>query len=139
MATKPKAKEKDGTEIAPLELTQEEKDAQLEEYRKQIEALQVQNAELTAQMSAKPGTVSGWLVTTPRTNYSGVTAGVAFARGRAFIPDSDPGVKDKVRILTSDYGYSAEHKDAGEVTKLRAENQQVENSLRAEIAEQMGT
>lgn len=49
---------------------------------------------------------SGWLVKTPNPTYTGVTAGVKFVGGQAFISDLEPDAEKKARALKADFGYA---------------------------------
>lgn len=60
------------------------------------------------ELEGAAGGVSGFLVTSPNSRYNGVTAGVQFRQGQAFIPDG-PGATETVKTLTQDFDYGAAH------------------------------
>lgn len=87
----------------------EDQGAQLEELTRQVSA---QDAAL-----ARSGE-SGWLLTTKNPRYAGVTAGVEFRGGRAFIGDSRPDAEQLAKMLAADFGYKLERSTAREAAGL---------------------
>lgn len=86
-----------------------------EELIQRINALQ----ELVAQKDqeieslknqAKPTTKGrgGWLVETPSRLYNGLTAGIQFRAGRAFIPDGK-GAETAAKMLRDDFRYQVQY------------------------------
>lgn len=61
-------------------------------------------------LEAKPAgvTMSGYMITAPNKKYNGVTAGIQFRGGRAFIPDSLNDSEKIAKRLSSDFGYKLE-------------------------------
>ena len=50
----------------------------------------------------------GWLVTTPIPTYAGVTEGISFAEGVAFVDVELPGVDGIIHRLEYDHGYTVQ-------------------------------
>ncbi len=94
-----------------------------EELEREIERLKEQNRELAEQIHARDAALShsgepGWLVTTPSPRYNGVTCGVKFANGRAFVPESVVGAEAAIRELVNDYRYTVKRMTAKEFQEL---------------------
>lgn len=85
--------------------------AQVVELTAQVETLTAEKAAIAGQLaevSAKARGRSGWLVSTPFAGYSGVTAGVTFRQGKAFLPDDDDG-KKTAEYIAAEFGYSVQY------------------------------
>lgn len=84
------------------------------ELEDRIKVLEAAIAELERQLAEKNALLgtkesqAGFLVSTPNPNYSGVTSGVMFNRGKAFLPADEPGNEQKVLVLINDFGYQVE-------------------------------
>jgi hypothetical protein len=88
-------------------MTKEELEQKIRQLESQIEDLQAQLAEKDAMLGARPKG-AGYLVTTPSANYSGMTAGVQFRNGQAFLPLDDPQAEKLAMVLKNDFYYSLE-------------------------------
>jgi hypothetical protein len=83
----------------------------------EIANLQAENAELREELNRRNAALfasaeEGWIISSPNQAYTGVTAGVEFRNGTAFVPE---GVKDALLLvsqLVNDFGYSAERSNA---------------------------
>lgn len=84
-------------------MTDEEKDARIEELEKQVESLE-------KELSKTRAGLSGYVVKTPNPYYTGITSGIFFRNGKAFIPDGKRS-EEIVGILVKDFGYTAVHVD----------------------------
>lgn len=93
----------------------------LQERIKELEEMNQRQAALLSAVADEEG--GGWVITTRNARYNGVTAGVAFAMGRAFIPDGNEPDKARftAKMLIQDFGYNGEHLEAEEVLELRSE------------------
>jgi cell division septum initiation protein DivIVA len=111
-----------------------------EDLQKQIEELEAQVRELTSQVVARDAVLSesgtdGWLVTTPNSGYTGITAAVKFDNGRAFLPVTDKDAEKKINILVGDFGYSARKMTARDFQSLVKAAPPKEKSAAEKIAE----
>jgi hypothetical protein len=91
--------------------TKDELITENEQLKAELAELKEQLAHRNAALSG--GAEDGWIVTCPNPAYTGITAGVEFRQGKAFIP---AGIKDAVRrvaMLVDDFGYTAEPATAG--------------------------
>lgn len=89
------------------------------ELEAKIAALEAEKMDLQAQVANQGAVLNnasgdGWLITTPNPAYKGVTAGVRFENGRAFIPAALKDAKQIVKILTLDFDYEAVELKSGE-------------------------
>lgn len=91
-------------------MTDEEKDARIEELEKQVESLEKKIEQLEKELSKTRAGLSGYIVKTPNPYYAGITSGVFFRNGKAFIPDGKRS-EEIVGILVKDFGYTAVHVD----------------------------
>jgi hypothetical protein len=94
------------------------------EMEQLIAQLQAENDELRQQIAARDAALSGasgggWLITSPNPRYTGVTAGVEFRAGRAFIPEGQPGAEARVRQLQLDFGYRVTQMAAADFQALK--------------------
>jgi len=67
----------------------------------------------------------GWVVRTPNKAFSGDTCGIRFVQGMAVITKETDGADGKVRLLISEYGYSAQpiaEADLNSFNRFIAEN-----------------
>jgi hypothetical protein len=91
--------------------------------------LELENAELQRRLSARSGGEGGgWIVTTPNPKYTGVSYGISFVNGRAFIPKARPDGRFKMNRLVKDLKYSAREIDAAEMQGLMSETQEPSTS-----------
>lgn len=95
------------------------------------ETLADRDAELVAVKSAKTQEGdSGWLVSTPNPLYGGVTFGVPFSNGRAFVSRrfrfQGLDAEAIVRELMNEFGYEVVEVDAEELNRLRAQTEGME-------------
>lgn len=74
----------------------------IDEANKRIAELEAEVERLKASM---PVGMSGWLVTAPNKGYTGVTLGVMFRGGQAFIPDG-AGAEKIAKELAGDFNYA---------------------------------
>lgn len=115
--------------------TKAELEAELEEVKAKLQEEKAKNQGL----HIDAGVTEGYLVTTPMP-YDGVTFGVNFRNGRAFIPkgvgaDEQALVEDIVRRLKSDFGYEALKVGADEIEALRQSVPEVDEEIKASIAD----
>jgi hypothetical protein len=83
---------------------------------RRIADLEAEVADLKEQIASKDAALmatqqSGWEVSTPNPKYTGVTAGVEFKNGFAFVPDATKNAEAVVKRLASDFHYTAVRKD----------------------------
>ena len=67
----------------------------------------------------------GWVVRTPNKAFSGDTCGIRFVQGMAVITKETDGAENKVKLLISEYGYSAQpvaEADLNSFNRFIAEN-----------------
>jgi hypothetical protein len=93
-----------------------------EDLKKAIDEQKAYIAELEQQLAARDAIIGssgedGYLVSCANTKYSGVTAGVRFVNGRAFIPDG-PGADRMAMLMRVDFGYKVERITAREFRDL---------------------
>lgn len=88
------------TKNSTAEPTCAELQAEVEALRAEVETLRAKAQEGRA----------GYIVTTPNPKYSGMTAGVQFRAGRAFIPAGEKG-EALARLLVSEFEYSVQRVD----------------------------
>lgn len=98
-----------------------------EELEKEITELKQVIDELQSQISARDAALSqtgepGWLVTSPNPNYGGLTAGVEFRRGRAFVPKRNENHALVMRLV-NDFGYTAREMGSADFQKLGKQEQ----------------
>ena len=79
----------------------------LDEALKRVTELEEEVKQLKASV---PVGMSGWLVTAPNKMYSGVTLGVMFRGGQAFVPDGADAERI-TREMAGDFGYSVQRVD----------------------------
>lgn len=96
-----------------------------EDLIKKIEELEAQNAELKNQIAARDAAlvesaVPGWLISSPNPGYNGVTYGIEFKNGRAFIPATAPDAERTAIVLVNDFGYMAREMGADDFKALVA-------------------
>jgi hypothetical protein len=77
-----------------------------------LEVAEARNLELEETLKSRDALLAqsdeaGWLVTTRNPAYSGVTEGVKFSMGRAFVPDRGPESAMLVKRLVGNFGYTA--------------------------------
>lgn len=94
-----------------------------EDLMRQVADLQAQVNELNNQLHARDAMLAstgeeGYLVTSPNPAYTGVTSGVEFKNGRAFVPDSFKDAERIVLRLVNDFGYRAQKMGANEYQSL---------------------
>jgi len=93
----------------------------LDEALKTIDDLK---AEIEKLRESMPVGMSGWLITAPNKAYSGITLGVMFRGGQAFIPDG-PGAEKIAKEMSGDLGYEVRRVEdwrnmgQGETEKVR--------------------
>lgn len=121
------------------EPTKSELTEQNEELKQQIELLQQRLQQLqelvpppAISTEAETGELAGWLVTTPEP-FTGMTAGVKFAAGRAIISVRRPDALQAVHRLMHDFGYKATPLSAAE---LHAALQQMASGLLPDAPEE---
>ena len=76
-------------------------------YDEAIKRIRELEAEIESMKAAMPVGMSGWLVTTLNKQYSGITLGVMFRGGQAFIPDG-AGAERIAREMQNDLGYQVQ-------------------------------
>ena len=129
-------------------------EAELEKLRKENELLKKENTELVKKVEVSQHVGDkGWLVISPNPSYKGITLGIAFNRGMAFIPEkSKPSagmIKGKstsvpnpakfvAEMLRNDFGYKIVYVDGTEeaTEKMRAMIEERDNEFR-EAMQQM--
>jgi len=84
-----------------------------EQLEAEIAELQAKMRDMDEQLAARDAALAktnqdGWLISTPNTLYSGVTAKVKFENGHAFIPATWKDAEAVVNQLVGDFGYKAE-------------------------------
>lgn len=89
-------------------MTKDELEQKIRQLEAQVQDLQAQLAEKEAILTGRPKGVGGYLVTTPVATYSGVTAGVQFRQGQAFLALDDPNSERLAMRLKSDFAYNVE-------------------------------
>jgi len=92
---------------AELQQTITEKNATIKKLEGEIATLSLRIQDLES-VDIQPGKLSGFIVTTPDKNYSEITAGVKFNRGKGIILDG-PAAARKVALLRDDFGYMVVH------------------------------
>jgi hypothetical protein len=75
-------------------------EAELAQARAELLQLQTQLSEAKEKATSR----AGWLVTTPNATFNGVTAGVVFRKGRAFLPATEHGTAT-AHMLSAEFGY----------------------------------
>lgn len=88
-------------------MTKDELEQQIRALQSQVQALHAQISERDAILTGRPAG-AGYLVTTPNTSYTGVTAGVRFVAGQAFLALDDPNSEAMARQLKNDFHYTVE-------------------------------
>ena len=105
------------------EKTKEQMIEEMEVLRREIEAkdavIQAREATILA-LESSPGAEGGYLVESPNPKYDGITCGVRFEAGRAFIPDSRDSQGTIAKQIQADFKYRVTHLSAEEVVALRA-------------------
>lgn len=107
---------------------------QEEEMKQVSETLDERTAELLAVRGIAAG-VGGWLVTTPNAEYSGVTAGLRFGGGKAFLPENKENAEFLSIRLANDFGYEVIQLTAEEVGKMRVEGGDLDDAVNENIAQ----
>ena len=98
--------------------TKEELEAELSKGYAVIEELK---SEIAARDAAlHQSNVSGWLVVSPNPVYSGVTNGVQFTNGKAFVPNNHQGAQGIINVLTGDFGYEATEMTAEDYQAIKS-------------------
>lgn len=81
----------------------------IKELEERIEQLDKQANDREAMINESKG-LSGFVVTTPNANYSGVTYGIMFRNGRGIVLDG-PEAARIINALRNDFGYTVTHSD----------------------------
>lgn len=124
------------------EMTEEE----VREYAAKLKGENEKNtAELTELRKSRALQVGvdvrqGYLITTPNAEYSGITGGVMFVKGRGFVAgrrEDNPGVDAILRTLAGDYGYTIRELDENGVAQLRQETATIDEQINAGIAQRV--
>lgn len=79
------------------------KDEEIAEMQNRIDQLEAQNKKQGEELSKK-GSLSGWIIMTPKNpSYNGVTNGITFKNGRAFVRE-----ESVAKLLENEFGYLTE-------------------------------
>ena len=135
--TKSKATEEtmEATEETPIE------EMSLEELKEKVAQLEREKAAKDARIETLEAKDEGWLITTPVASYSGVTQGVQFTDGMAFIQKdrmyAGVGTASKMaRLLEKDFGYKATYykkEDWNQLADIKARRAKEAAEVRAQM------
>ena len=118
----------------------------LEAVSGELQSVQDELADRDAELLAVKATPKseldgGWLISTPNPTYSGVTLGVAFHNGRAFVSKiaKRHGLSAEwiVKELEHDFGYMVEVLDKEQVMRMREQSQEMEQAVSLDAVKQM--
>jgi hypothetical protein len=86
---------------------------------KRIAQLVAENEELKERLKSQGmGSIEGYLVKTPWSGYTGVSLGIQFRNGQAFVPME---YENKVKQMVDDFSYYAERTTFGKMESSIAE------------------
>lgn len=82
-----------------------ELEAKIAELERKLAEADEKRTELEEELARN--TREGWIITTPNPKYTGITAGVLFESGHAFVPKTLKNSQVLIRRLVGDFGYTA--------------------------------